>query len=64
MTLAIPSHKAVMNLRTPCINEARAEGLEFFRGLTGVRPDEEFLPCGRDADEVRGRVFADDGEAI
>jgi len=35
-----------------------------FRGLTGARPDEEFLPCGRDADELRGRVFAADGEAI
>ena len=42
----------------------RAEGFEFFRGLTGARPDEEFLPCGRVADELRGRVFAADGEAI
>jgi hypothetical protein len=41
-----------------------AEGFELFRGLTGARPDAEFLPCGRDDDELRGRVFAADGEAI
>jgi hypothetical protein len=60
----MPNQIAVTNLRKPWNKVVRAEGFEFFRGLTGARPDEEFLPCGRVADELRGRVFAADGEAI
>jgi hypothetical protein len=44
--------------------EVNAEGFEFFRGFTGARPEAEFLPWGRDDAVGRGRVFADDGEAI
>ena len=64
ITWAIPNQIAVANLRRPWNMVVIAEGFELFRGLTGARPDEEFLPCGRDADELRGRVFAADGEAI
>ena len=61
--LAMPNQTAVMNLREPCTSEVSAEGV-FFRGLTGGRPDEELRPWGRVADVERGRVFAEDGEAI
>lgn len=64
ITCAIPNQIAVANLRSPWKVVANADGFELLRGLTGARPEAEFLPCGRDDAEVRGRVFAADGEAI
>jgi hypothetical protein len=64
ITCAIPNQIAVTNLRRPWKKLDSTDGFERFLGLTGARPDPEFRPCGRDADEVRGRVFAADGEAI